>query len=115
MAIQNTAEKKSVNVVTIEKDYWVSFILNYLFNKCEYKNAFAFKGGTSLSKCFSLINRFSEDIDLILDWTILGYEKEEPWLERSNTKQDKFNKESNLKTEKFLENILLDVMKNDLR
>ncbi len=115
VAIQNTAEKMGVNVVTIEKDYWVSFILNYIFNRCKYKDAFTFKGGTSLSKCFSLINRFSEDIDLILDWTILGYEKDEPWLERSNTKQDKFNKESNLKTEKFLEDVLLDVMKNDLK
>lgn len=38
----------------------------------------AFKGGTSLSKCFGLIQRFSEDIDLILDWRLLGYEKNEP-------------------------------------
>ncbi len=115
VAIQNTAEKMGVNVVTIEKDYWVCFILNYLFNSCEYKDAFAFKGGTSLSKCFSLINRFSEDIDLILDWTVLGYEKDEPWFERSKTKQDKFNKESNSKTEKFLENVLLGIMKKDLK
>ncbi len=115
VAIQNTAEKMGVNVATIEKDYWVCFILNYLFSKCEYKNGFTFKGGTSLSKCFSLISRFSEDVDLILDWTILGYEKNEPWLERSNTKQDKFNKESNLKTVKFLEDVLLDIMKNDLK
>ncbi len=115
VAIQNTAEKMGINTVSVEKDYWVSFILNYLFAKCEYKEAFTFKGGTSLSKCFSLINRFSEDIDLILDWTILGYEKDEPWIHRSNNKQDKFNKEINLKTEKFLKHILLDIMKKDLK
>jgi len=114
VAIQNTAEKMNVNEVTIEKDYWVCFILNYLFNDCEYKDAFIFKGGTSLSKCFSLINRFSEDVDLILDWTVLGYERDEPWMVRSNTKQDKFNKESNLNTEQFLEKTLLEIIKRDL-
>lgn len=114
VAIKNTAEQMNVNEVTIEKDYWVSFILNYLFNECEYKEAFTFKGGTSLSKCFSLINRFSEDVDLILDWTVLGYDKDEPWATRSNTKQDKFNKDSNLKTEIFLEKTLLKIMKRDL-
>jgi predicted nucleotidyltransferase component of viral defense system len=36
-----------------------------------------FKGGTSLSKVFGLIDRFSEDIDLILDWRLLGYGHEE--------------------------------------
>ncbi len=114
-AMNNTAEKMGVNVVTIEKDYWVSFVLNYLFNNCLYSDYFKFKGGTSLSKCFSIINRFSEDIDIILDWNILGYEKDEPWSKRSNNKQDKFNKELNLKTEKFLENVLLDIIRNDFK
>lgn len=69
-------------------------MLDYLFHKCEYKDAFTLKGGTSLSKCFGLIKRFSEDNDLILDWRILGYGLNEPWEERSNSKQDKFNKEA---------------------
>ena len=46
--------------------------------------------------------RFSEDIDLIIDWRILGYKKDEPWNDRSNTKQERFNKEVGIKTEKFL-------------
>jgi len=37
-----------------------------------------FKGGTSLSKVYHLIERFSEDIDLVLDWRVLG--GEDPWL-----------------------------------
>ena len=61
-----------------------------------------FKGGTSLSKGYHLISRFSEDIDLILDWRVLGYEINEPWEKRSNTKQDVFNKEANRKAEIFL-------------
>lgn len=56
--------------------------------QCPWKEAFTFKGGTSLSKCYGLIKRFSEDIDLILDWRVLGYGLNEPWKQRSNTKQD---------------------------
>ena len=92
--IKNASLKIGVNEVILEKDYWVCFVLNYLFSKCKWKEAFTFKGGTSLSKCFNLIHRFSEDIDLILDWRVIGYSFDEPWQERSNTKQDKFNKET---------------------
>ncbi|MGN1234723.1 MAG: nucleotidyl transferase AbiEii/AbiGii toxin family protein, partial [Christensenellaceae bacterium] len=40
--------------------------------------------------------------DLILDWRVLGYGKDEPWEKRSNTKQDAFNKEANARAEVFL-------------
>jgi predicted nucleotidyltransferase component of viral defense system len=43
-------------------------MLDHLFPDCKYKDAFVFKGGTSLSKSYHVIERFSEDIDLILDW-----------------------------------------------
>ncbi len=66
-------------------------MLDYLFHECPWKDALTFKGGTSLSKAFALIQRFSEDIDLILDWQVLGCAVDEPWRERSNTKQDLFN------------------------
>ena len=112
--IVNTARKKNVSEAVIEKDYWVTFILDYLFNENKWKEYFTFKGGTSLSKCFELIERFSEDIDLILDWRVLGYEEKEPWIERSNTKQDKFNKAVNEKTELFLRDEFLKVLEEDL-
>ena len=83
---QNTAARKGMNAAIIEKDFWVCLVLDYLFHKCKWKDGFAFKGGTSLSKAYRLIERFSEDIDLILDWRILGYGIREPWEERSNTK-----------------------------
>lgn len=83
-----------MNAAIVEKDFWVCLTLDYLFHACKWKNAFAFKGGTSLSKVYNLIERFSEDIDLILDWRVLGYEKDEPWEIRSNTKQQKFLDES---------------------
>lgn len=110
---RNTSIKIGLNEAIIEKDFWVCLMLDYLFHKCECKDYFTFKGGTSLSKCYNLIKRFSEDIDLILDWRILGYRLNEPWLERSNTKQDKFNKEANAKAELFLKETLLPVLQND--
>ena len=111
--IRNAAERLGINEVIVEKDYWVCFVLNYLFTKSEWKDAFTFKGGTSLSKCYDLIKRFSEDIDLILDWQVIGYGKDEPWQSRSNTQQDKFNKESNLKAEDFLVTTLIPQMRLD--
>jgi len=62
-----TSNKLNIPEVIIEKDLWVSFILDFLFTKSNYKNYFQFKGGTSLSKGFNLINRFSEDIDIVLN------------------------------------------------
>ena len=41
--LRNTAVKMSINEAVVEKDYWVSFILEYLFHHCEYKDRFAFK------------------------------------------------------------------------
>lgn len=111
---RNTATKTHLHEAVIEKDFWVCLILDYLFSKNTYHDAFAFKGGTSLSKSFGLIKRFSEDIDLILDWRILGYQADEPWLERSHTKQDAFNKEANQLAEDFLKNDFLPGLINDL-
>ena len=111
--ITNTARKKNISEAVVEKDYWVTYFLDYLFNENKWKEYFTFKGGTSLSKCFGIIQRFSEDIDLILDWRVLGYDKLEPWLIRSNTKQDKFNKDINEKTERFLkEDFLTELLKD---
>ena len=74
----NVAIKMSVNKAIIEKDFWVCITLDYLFNKSQYKDYLVFKGGTSLSKGFNIISRFSEDIDLILDWKVLGVREDEP-------------------------------------
>lgn len=101
---QNTAKKTGMNAAIIEKDFWVCWTMNYLFQRSKWRNYLAFKGGTSLSKSYGLIERFSEDIDLILDWRLLGYTLNEPWNERSKTKQHQFNKDANYKTIDFLKN-----------
>jgi predicted nucleotidyltransferase component of viral defense system len=58
-----TAEFFEIPEVYVEKDYWVTYILKNL-SSSEYKDNVVFKGGTSLSKAYKLIDRFSEDIDL---------------------------------------------------
>jgi len=109
----NTAVKMHLNDAIIEKDFWVCLVLDYLFYRCPYKNAFTFKGGTSLSKAWHIIERFSEDIDLILDWRVLGYAVEEPWKARSNKQQDLFNKEANVRAERFIRDKLAPALQND--
>lgn len=52
----------------IEKDFWVVWVLDKIFAHPLLGEILMFKGGTSLSKVFHLIGRFSEDIDLILNW-----------------------------------------------
>jgi predicted nucleotidyltransferase component of viral defense system len=52
--------------VILEKDFWVSWLLGLLFSQPQWAGQLVFKGGTSLSKVFGVIDRFSEDIDLSL-------------------------------------------------
>jgi hypothetical protein len=68
-----TASKMSLNAVIVEKDFWVCWLLKQLFSIEEFDGRLIFKGGTSLSKCFDLIRRFSEDIDIAVDFEKLGF------------------------------------------
>lgn len=74
---------------------------DYLFHTSKRKDNIAFKGGTSLSKSYELIERFSEDIDLILNWHVLGYDADEPWEDRSNTKQAFLTKKQTAEQKNF--------------
>ena len=56
----------------IEKDWWVTAVLHALF-KLPYAGHISFKGGTNLAKCWNLINRMSEDIDIAIDREFLGF------------------------------------------
>ena len=100
---QNTAEKKGLHPAIVEKDFWVCLTLKYLFENSDWKDKLIFKGGTSLSKAYHIIERFSEDIDLILSWDVINYDNDDPWKDRSRTQQDKYNKQMNEDTQRFLE------------
>lgn len=112
--IGNTAAKAKLHEAVIEKDFWVCLMLDYLFHKSPWRDHIAFKGGTSLSKAYHVISRFSEDIDLILDWRLLGYGITEPWNERSRTKQNIFNEDANQKTANLLKNEFLPKISTDI-
>ena len=69
MILEQTAIKQGLPKQAIEKDLWVTTILQIVFSLPCAENL-VFKGGTSLSKVWGLINRFSEDIDLAIDRSV---------------------------------------------
>lgn len=64
-AILATSQQLGIREIYVEKDYWVTYALFHIYTN-EIGKETIFKGGTSLSKCFQLIERFSEDIDLVI-------------------------------------------------
>ena len=109
-----TAAKMEMHPSIVEKDFWVCFLLDHLFHDCKYKDMFVFKGGTSLSKSYHVIERFSEDIDLILDWRKIINDESNPWDERSKTKQDTYNKQINKAAAEFYRDELVPVLNKEL-
>lgn len=88
--LREASALKPMPAEVMEKDFWVCWVLNRLFRSDDMGRKILFKGGTSLSKVFGLIERFSEDVDLILDWREVT--DEDPVQARSVGKQDEFNK-----------------------
>ena len=68
-----TAARMNLSPVIVEKDFWVCWTLRHVFSIPRICGKVLFKGGTSLSKVFGLIQRFSEDIDLAVDYEMLGF------------------------------------------
>jgi len=74
MLQQTEAEQSGINQAAIEKDWWVTITLKALFQS-ECRDSLTFKGGTSLSKGFNIIERFSEDIDLSISHSFFGIDR----------------------------------------
>ncbi|MGY5848502.1 nucleotidyl transferase AbiEii/AbiGii toxin family protein [Salegentibacter sp. HM20] len=64
-AIRFTSDQMQISSIYVEKDYWVTYALFTIYND-EIGKDTVFKGGTALSKCYNIIERFSEDIDLVV-------------------------------------------------
>ncbi|MGQ1890996.1 nucleotidyl transferase AbiEii/AbiGii toxin family protein [Thermophagus sp. OGC60D27] len=64
-AVLATSQMMEIPEIYVEKDYWVTFALYRIFHS-EMAKEIVFKGGTALSKCYQLIERFSEDIDVVV-------------------------------------------------
>ena len=69
---EQVADHRDLSKRIVEKDFWVCFTLRLVFSIPELSGKFVFKGGTSLSKVFGIIDRFSEDVDLSVDPEWLG-------------------------------------------
>src|SRR5574344_25127 len=70
--INQVQSQNGLNRQIIEKDWWVTAVLRALFS-LPYSKYISFKGGTNLSKCWNLINRMSEDVDIAIDREYLGF------------------------------------------
>jgi len=68
-----TADRMGLSGAVVEKDFWVCWVLKQLFSIEAFSGRLLFRGGTSPSKIFHAINRFSEDIDLAVDYAALGF------------------------------------------
>ena len=97
---RETAARRNMSEAVVEKDFWVCWALGKIFADDTVSQKVLFKGGTSLSKVFKLIERFSEDIDLILDWREVT--NEDPEAKRSRSKQDQFNKQLQAAAQQYL-------------
>lgn len=102
---RETARMIPTTEAIVEKDFWVVWTLDKIFADAHLGKILKFKGGTSLSKVYDLIGRFSEDIDLILDWreVISG----DPYEERTNNKQNIFNEKTNEAAQIYIREELL--------
>jgi hypothetical protein len=67
------AERMGLSGAVVEKDFWVCWSLKQIFSIEQFRVRLLFKGGTSQSKVFGAIQRFLEDIDLAVDYALLGF------------------------------------------
>jgi len=105
----DTAARMNIPAGLIEKDFWVCWTLKHLFSIPDIRSHILFKGGTTLSKIFGVIERFSEDIDLAVDWEILGFTGERsPQSDMTAKKLRKLLKEMREECKKYIAADFLD-------
>lgn len=103
------AESLDTRSTYIEKDFWVSVVLDILYNGSTKKHPrILFKGGTSLSKVYGLIQRFSEDVDFTIFSEDLGFtgDRDPNSLELSNKKRKELSDEIIKETSEYICGIL---------
>ena len=102
-----TAERRGIgSIAIIEKDFWVCWTLKQLFEHPKLSKLLIFKGGTSLSKVYGLIRRFSEDVDLVLDWREVSPDHD-PMAERSKRQQSKINDNLNDRAVQYIADTMM--------
>jgi hypothetical protein len=87
---EETGSRMNLDSLIVEKDFWVCWTLNRLFNLPDLRKHLVLRGGTSLSKVYGVIHRFSEDIDLTINGVFFGFEGDsDPASKKSNKQRDR--------------------------
>jgi len=112
---ESAAEKLNIMPQLIEKDFWVCWVLKALFSLKGIGEHLTFKGGTSLSKCYNVIKRFSEDIDISIERLYLSKSKTiEPDKNASNKENQKRLKELQLICRNRIHEAIFPKLRNEL-
>jgi hypothetical protein len=99
----------------VEKDFWVCWILKTLFSLPEIGTHLTFKGGTSLSKCYNVIRRFSEDIDISIERPFLSQSQPiEPNKDKSNKENQRILKELQLLCKTRIYEVIIPSLKREI-
>ncbi len=107
-----TAEESGIPFEIIEKDFWVVWTLEKLFSLPDLKNHLTFKGGTSLSKVYGIIQRFSEDIDLSIEKEFFGFDKaHDPESATSKKKQRTMLNNLSMACSQYVQNDLVALLR----
>ncbi len=109
------ATKKGTTTDLIEKDFWVCWLLKKLFALEDLSTTLIFKGGTSLSKVYHLIERFSEDVDLSFDRTLWGFPDSAQLLQMGSKERRRKLDELKQRSETFIREDLLPRLQNVIR
>jgi len=106
-----TEARCGIAVGLIEKDFWVCWILRHLFSIPEFESRILLKGGTTLSKIYRVIERFSEDIDLAVDYEMLGFNgNRNPMTDMSKQKRTRLLNEMMQVCESYIASEFLSVL-----
>jgi len=110
------AARMGVSPTIVEKDFWVCWALKRLFSLPDIGVGLIFKGGTSLSKGYNAISRFSEDVDISLDRRHFGFidERDPANPKLSNNKRKKLLKELQTEAEQFITGDLLSKLNGEM-
>lgn len=111
--LQQAIPATSISQIILEKDYWVTWVLKRIFKMPEISSHIIFKGGTSLSKVFGIIRRFSEDIDISFDREFLGFDgKNDPLAAPSKTAREQRGKRAQCRKWSLRKENLLPLLKS---
>ncbi|KQC13002.1 MAG: hypothetical protein APR63_09625, partial [Desulfuromonas sp. SDB] len=109
------ANELNVTPQLIEKDFWVCWTLKTLFSLPLSGNHFTFKGGISLSKCYNIIKRFSEDIDISIERSFLTTQDSiEPNSQQSGKENQRRLKRLKQVCQKKISNVIIPEFENSI-